>query len=122
LAPPNQGTELADLVAKSRFLREIFGRGAPSLGTGADCLPNRIAPPNYAPGVIMGDRSLFWITSWMLPGRDDGVISVERGKLPGMGGFLVMPSNHIRLPRARAVLQQVDAFLETGSFATGNAP
>jgi triacylglycerol lipase len=116
MAPPNQGTELADAIGKSKLLQEIFGRGAIALGTDASSLPNRLAPPTYSPGVIMGDRSMFWPTSWMLPGRDDGVIAVERGKLPGMGGFIVLPANHIRLPGDVSVLRAMDAYLRTGTF------
>jgi triacylglycerol lipase len=116
LAPPNQGTELADVIGRSKFLQEIFGRGAVELGTESGSLPNRLAPPTYAPGVIMGDRSMFWPTSWMLPGRDDGVIPVERGKLPGMGGFIVLPTNHVRLPGDVSALQAMDAYLQTGTF------
>jgi triacylglycerol lipase len=116
LAPPNQGTELADNVAKSKLLQEIFGHGAPALGTAPDSLPNRLAHPTYTPGVIMGDRSMFWITSWMLPGPDDGVIRVERGKLPGMGGFLVLPANHINLPGNATALREMDSYLRTGAF------
>lgn len=116
LAPPNQGTELADVIGKSKFLQEIFGRGALALGTKPDSLPNRISPPDYKPGVIMGDRSMFWITSWMLSGADDGVIRVERGKLPGMGGFFVAKANHIRIPGNATVLQEIDSYLRTGTF------
>ncbi len=116
LAPPSQGTELADLIGKSRFLQEIFGRGAPALGTTPDCLPCRLSPPTYGPGIIMGDRSMFWLTSWILPGPDDGIIPVERGKLPGMADFIVVPANHIRLPGNDNALRQIDSFLQTGGF------
>ncbi len=116
LAAPNQGTELADLIGKSKFLQEIFGSGAPALGTHADSLPNRLPAPTYRPGVIMGQRSMFWLTSWMLPGPDDGIIRVERGKLPGLGGFLVVPANHVQLPGNALVLQAMDAYLTQGAF------
>ena len=117
IAPPNQGTELADLVGKSKILKEVFGKGAPDLGTSPDSLPNRLPPPSYKPGVIMGDRSMFPPLSWMLKGPDDGVIRVERGKVAGMGGFVVVPANHTRIPGARPALEQMDCFLTTGAFS-----
>lgn len=119
LTPPNQGTELADLVGRSELLKEFFGKGASDLGTHAASLPNSLPAATYAPGIIMGNRSMFAPLSWYLQGPDDGVIRVERGKMPGMGGFIVVPSTHTRLPGASGALREMDHYLQTGKFSSG---
>lgn len=122
LTPPNKGTELADLVGKSELLQSIFGKGAPALGTKPDSLPNRLPAPNYAPGVLMGDRSILFVTSLLLKGPDDGIIRVERGQIPGLGGFKVLHSSHVFLPGNELALAEMDQFLKTGSFLPEAAP
>ena len=116
MAPPNQGTALADFVSRSRLLQMIFGKGAPSLGTKADCLPAQLPSVDYSPGIIMGNRSGYFILSPFLKGDDDGVIPVESGRVAGMGDFVVVPTTHSVMPGAQVALRQVDNYLQKGKF------
>ena len=44
--------------------------------------------------------------SIMIPGVDDGKVSVERARLQGMSDFLVVPEAHSFIMRDDAVIQQ----------------
>ena len=57
------------------------------------------------------------ILSMMIPGADDGKVSVERAKLEGMTDFVVMPVSHSFLMSDDEVIQQTIRFLNSGGFS-----
>jgi pimeloyl-ACP methyl ester carboxylesterase len=116
MACPNRGTTLADLLQKVPSLKHIFGGAAAQLGTRGDCVPFTLGSPRYAPGVIMGGRSMFPFLSPFVPGRDDGVVAVDSGRIDGMADFLVLPTTHTYLPRCENALFQAHCFFQTGHF------
>ena len=116
LAPPNQGSELADKL-KTNFLYKCFtGRSGQQLGTDADSLPKQLGPAGFELGVIAGDRSLNPLFSAWLPGPDDGKVSVRSARLEGMQDFLVTHHSHTWMMWRREVIQAVSRFLKTGRF------
>jgi triacylglycerol lipase len=66
--------------------------------------------------VIAGDRSFNPLYSLIVPGPDDGVVSVERTKVAGMKDFLLLPQTHAFIMKSEDVIQQVIYFLEHGVF------
>src|SRR5207245_2058137 len=90
LGPPSAGSELADLLRRIPLVRSVAGPARLSLGTGPDSLPARLGPVHFELGIIAGNRSLNPLSSWLIPGPDDGMVSVERAKVPGMTDFLVV--------------------------------
>jgi pimeloyl-ACP methyl ester carboxylesterase len=117
LGPPNQGSEVVDRLARLRFFSYVNGPAGGELGTGADSLPNRLGPVGFDLGIIAGDRSLNWINSLMIEGADDGKVSVERTKVEGMKGHVVVHATHPCLMRNRQVIGLTVAFLKSGQFA-----
>ena len=116
LAPPNQGTEVVDCL-KDFFLYKWFnGPAGQELGTGSGSLPKNLKPIDIEVGIIAGNRSLNPIFSMLIPGPDDGKVSVERTKLPEMKDFLVVPSTHTFIMKNDKVLEQVLHFIEHGAF------
>lgn len=116
LGPPNQGSELVDRLGKWRLFRWINGPAGQQLGTGPDSLPNRLGPVDFELGVIAGDRSINWINSGMIPGPDDGKVSVERTRIAGMKDYLVVHTTHPTMLSHRTVIAAVGRFLKTGAF------
>jgi pimeloyl-ACP methyl ester carboxylesterase len=116
LGPPNQGSELVDRLGSWRLFRWINGPAGQQLGTGPDLLPNRLGPVDFELGVIAGDRSINWINSGMIPGADDGKVSVERTKIAGMKDHLVVHTTHPTMLSHRTVISAVRRFLKTGAF------
>lgn len=116
LSPPNQGSEVVDALGQTWLFQLINGPAGSELGTGDDSLPNRIGPPNYPVGIIIGNRSINLILSSIIPGADDGKVSVERAKLEGMKDFLIVPHSHPFIMRGNDVIEQVIYFLKHEQF------
>lgn len=72
--------------------------------------------PEYDLGVIAGNRSMFPMFSWILPGEDDGILSVSSTKSGSMTKFLVVPRTRPFLVRKKPVILQSLHFLEYGQF------
>lgn len=116
LGPPNQGSEVVDKLGSWWLFRKLNGPAGNELGTGPDSTPNRLGPATFPVGIIAGDRSINWINSLMIPGPDDGKVSVEHTKLAGMTDHLVIHSAHPFLMRNRSAIKQTIFFLRNGAF------
>lgn len=116
LAPPNRGSELADVVSGSATLRRLLGPVVPALGTRADSLPNRLPAADFEVGVIAGTRTWSPFRSWLIPATDDGTVSVASTRLEGMADFVTIPASHTFLLRSREAARQTLAFLTLGRF------
>jgi pimeloyl-ACP methyl ester carboxylesterase len=120
VGPPNQGSELVDRLGSCPIFSLINGPAGRELGTSANSLPNRLGTPKYYVGVIAGNRSINWINSLLIPGPDDGKVSVERTKLSSMADHIVVPTTHPFMVRNREVIRQTIEFLRSGKFDHGN--
>ena len=52
----------------------------------------------------------------ILPGPDDGKVTVERTKLQGMKDHIIMPLPHSLMPQSEKAAQQVIHFIQKGYF------
>jgi hypothetical protein len=116
LAPPNQGTEIVDYLKDFFAFQWIHGPAGQELGTEPGSIPNRLKPINIEVGIIAGNMSFNPIFSSLIPGPDDGKVSVERAKLDEMTDFLIVPTTHTFIMKNAAVMAQVNHFLVYGKF------
>lgn len=117
LSPPNQGSEIADMMKDCFLYRWIMGPAGQQLGTDAASLPNRLGPVDVPVGIITGDGTLEpWFSSRM-PGPDDGKVSVARARLVEMTDFIVVHKSHGFIMNDPEVIAQTIRFLEHGGFA-----
>lgn len=116
LAPPNHGSELVDKLGDNPVFSMMNGKAGLTLGTGPDSWPNRLPPADYPLGVIAGTRSLNPVWNAMLPGPNDGKVTVESTKLDGMAEHLVLPVTHTFMMVNPVVVRQVLSFLREGKF------
>jgi triacylglycerol lipase len=118
LAPPNNGIEIIDRLGHRRSFAKFFGPTALALETGEKGWPRRLGKADFPLGIIMGDTRVgIPITSRMLPGPDDGIVSLESGKLEGMQQLIRVRAVHTALPTDQEALCQAQHFLEEGKFA-----
>lgn len=120
LAPPSQGSELADWVTELELelARKTLGPAVAQLGTDSTDLPALLAPPEYDLGIIAGNRSINPIGSIVIPGPDDGMVGVQRARIEGVP-VIVLPRNHAFIMHSRFTADAVMRFLRTGAFDDG---
>lgn len=117
LAPPNAGSELADRLKTTWLYRTVDGPAGQQLGTTG--LPSALGPwPAGAGelGIIAGNVSLNPVFSALLPGPNDGKVTVASTRLAGMQDFLIVPYSHTWLAWRSAVIDPIRAFLQSGRF------
>jgi hypothetical protein len=93
-------------------------RGQRELATGPEGLPEQLGPVDFPLGIITGNQHSFfdaWLSD-VIPGTDDGKVSVERAKVEGMADFLVLPYSHPFIMNAEEVIEQTLQFLRGGRF------
>lgn len=117
LAPPNQGSEVVDKLGSWRLFYYLNGPAGLQLGTGNNSVPNRLGPVNFELGVIAGSKTVNLVLSRLIPGVNDGKVSVSRAQVAGMKDFIVMPVSHPFIMRSEAVIEQALHFIQQGSFA-----
>lgn len=116
LSPPNSGSEVVDKLKDSRIFQWINGPAGAQLGTDEASVPRSLGVPSYEVGIITGDQSINPILSLLIPGTDDGKVSVENAKLQGMKDFLIVHKTHPFIMNDEGVLRQVTTFLRKGMF------
>ncbi|NIM90356.1 MAG: alpha/beta fold hydrolase [Candidatus Aminicenantes bacterium] len=116
MSPPNQGSEVVDYMKDTLVFKRINGPAGQQLGTDVDSVPLKLGPVDFELGIITGNRTLDPLFSMLIPGPDDGKVSVKRAKVAGMADFLVLPRSHMFIMQKEDVIEQVIHFLEHGSF------
>jgi len=116
IGPPNHGSEVVDFIGGTWLFHAIFGPVGSELGTSPRGLPAHLGPPNFEFGVIAGNQPINPLGRWLIPGENDGEVSVESTRLEGMSDFVVVPENHTFMMNAPEVAKETVAFLRTGHF------
>ncbi len=116
LGPPNKGSELADSLGNVDGLEWIHGPAGLQLGTGHSSVPNQLGRVDFDLGIIAGDRSINWILSLIIPGEDDGKVSIDNTKVEGMNEHIVLPVNHAMMMNNPEVIEAVIAYLKEGKW------
>ncbi|HEX6058148.1 MAG TPA: hypothetical protein VFZ11_03940 [Gemmatimonadaceae bacterium] len=117
LAPPNAGSELADVLSRMPLFRLAVGPAGPQLVTGEGSLVAALPPVPFETGVIAGVRAANPLFARAFAGPNDGKVSVERAVVAGMRDFVTMPCGHTFIMDRPDVVRQIFHFLAGGAFA-----
>jgi len=102
LAPPNNGSKMADVFSKFEVMNKVLGPALKQLTSSKKSPPKAIAKPDYEVGIIAG--------------KFDGKVSLKSTKLDGMKDFLVVPSAHSFIMDWDEVVLAVKSFIKNGKF------
>jgi pimeloyl-ACP methyl ester carboxylesterase len=116
-APPNRGSELADLLVNLSLAETILGPAhahlVTSRGAANEALLGQV---DYELGIIAGNRSLTPVPPRLLPPPHDGLVSVQATHLAGMADHIVLPVPHTLMPIHPLSGAQALHFLREGRF------
>jgi hypothetical protein len=116
LAPPNKQPHIATRFIRGRVANFIAGQAAQSMATGWEGLEPKLATPPFEFGILAGGKSNGKGFNPLLPGNDDGVVTVDHTRLAGARDFRVIPVLHTFFmdnPTAQAMTLR---FLNEGHF------
>ncbi len=116
MGPPNNGSEVVDNLKDVPGFFLINGPAGVQLGTSEQDIPRQLGPVSFELGVIAGTDTMNFLLSNLLPNPDDGKVSVESTKLPGMADFVALPVTHTFMMSDGEVIEQVVTFLAEGHF------
>jgi triacylglycerol lipase len=116
LSPPNHGSEVVDRLGTLTLFTLINGPAGLQLATGEEFAPRSLGPASFDVGIITGSRTVNPILSLMIPGTDDGKVSIESAKLEGMTDFCVIPASHPFIMNNERAIGQTLSFLAEGRF------
>ena len=116
IAPPNSGSEVVDFLKDRALINKIMGPAFNQLGTDPQGFVNALGDMNAEVGVVSGNQSMNPINSLIIPGEDDGKVSVDRARLNTMMDFMVVRRTHTFIMNADEVITAVLQFIRTGRF------
>jgi pimeloyl-ACP methyl ester carboxylesterase len=116
LAPPNQGSEVADFWKNNLLFQWIFGPAGQDLGAEERSFARILGSVDFELGVIAGNRTWDPISSAMIEGPNDGKVSVESTRVSGLTDHIVIPTSHTFIIYNREAWNQTLHFLEYGKF------
>jgi pimeloyl-ACP methyl ester carboxylesterase len=116
LAPPSCGSEVPDKLGSTFLYKWINGPAGNQLGTGTDSFPLGLQAPEFELGIIAGDRSINPFLSMLIPGPDDGKVSLARVKPSRYTDYIQLHVTHACMMWNRAVIAQTGQFLKHGAF------
>lgn len=120
LGPPNQGSQVIDILRNIPGFKIFNGPAAMQLGTDPYSVPQSLGPVNFELGVIAGTQSINLLLSTLLPNPDDGKVSLESTRVEGMRDFIALPTTHPFMMKNKEVIEETVHFLQYGKFRDQN--
>ncbi len=116
LGVPNQGARLANLVKENVLYRVVYGPAGQQLAEDPAGFVARLPTPSFEFAIIAGGRGTLDGYNPLIPGDDDGTISVACTRLPGAADFATFPALHSFLMKNGDIIAAGERFLRTGAL------
>lgn len=115
IGSPNKGSEVADFLNNFGLYDSFYGPAGQQLTT-AYGISNVLGKPDYEVGVIAGDRTIDPLSTLIIPGADDGKVSIESTHIDGEKDHIILHANHATMPMNAAVIIETAHFIRYGFF------
>lgn len=116
LGVPNRGARMANILQKNVVYRLVFGPAGQQLVEHPDGLVAQLPTPGFEFAVVAGGRGTPEGYNPLIPGDDDGTVSVESTRLAGASDFMTVRVLHSFLMRDPDVIEATERFLRTGAL------
>jgi pimeloyl-ACP methyl ester carboxylesterase len=116
IGPPNHGSQVATMLDQSKLVLLTGGAPVRELGHHWAWTETALATPSFPFGIIAGGRGDGRGFNPLLPGDNDGLVTVANARLEGAADFVRVPVMHTVLTVDAAVLQYTLEFLQNGRF------
>jgi pimeloyl-ACP methyl ester carboxylesterase len=114
LGPPNNGSVAATSFGQNPLVQTVLGKPGQELGREWVWLEQNLGTPPCPFAIVAGGRGDDKGFNPMLPGDDDGLVTVASTRLPGASDFLLVPTLHVLLPLDPKVMRYTLSFLQNG--------
>lgn len=116
LGAPNHGAKAADALGDSAVFQFVLGDSAQQLGPEWAWMEDSLATPECDFGIIAGGLKNGRGFNPLLPGDNDGMVTVRSTKLAGARDMAVLPVVHTMLIYDPRVHERTLRFLQHGYF------
>jgi pimeloyl-ACP methyl ester carboxylesterase len=116
IAPPNQGSFMAQRLEDLDIYRWIFGPAGQQLPAGNKAFFDKLPVPDCEFGIIAGGRGTEGGYNPLLEGDNDGTVRVEETKLAGAADFTLVNNTHTLILFDPETVEQTIHFLKNGKF------
>lgn len=120
IGPPNHGSIAAAKIDDSGVVATVLGKPSQQLGDEWPWLETSLATPAFEFGIVAGGLGNDQGLNPLLPGDDDGVVTVASTRLAGAGDFVLVPVLHSLLINDADVLRYTLRFLQHGHFISAD--
>ncbi|MBX7246251.1 MAG: alpha/beta fold hydrolase [Candidatus Sumerlaeaceae bacterium] len=120
IGTPNQGAQLADWLSGWIVFRLWFGPAGLDLRQGDKGACTRAGIPTCEFGIIAGGTGKKRGMNPLLPGDNDGTVTVDSTRLPGAKDFLLVPYPHPVIHYMPKTVKYTIQFLQSGQFRAAN--
>lgn len=116
IAPPNNGSPIADFWAQFGFVKYLVGPNVDNLTTNPITGAQKYPIPGCEVGIIAGSTGRKVGYNIFIVGDNDGLVPVESAKLGTEQDLTLVNSSHVSLVLNKKVVNNVVNFLEYGKF------
>lgn len=116
LGVPNRGAEMASLVEDQPLFRLVYGKAGQQLVRDREGFIAGLPTPKFEFAIIAGARGTEEGFNLLIPGDDDGTVTVASTRLPGATDFMTVSAIHTLLMGNPAAIGATRRFLKQGTL------
>lgn len=122
LGVPNLGASLATRLHDNALYRLVYGPAGQQLVQDPDGFIAGLPTPDFEFAIIAGARGTLGGFNPLVPGDDDGTVSVSSTRLPGAADFMTVRCLHPFLMKHGPAIDATVHFLKTGALRDTGDP